>query len=191
MSQCVRGKGRTLTVCIPSPDVVKQLPLTLYFSRTPHNFIMLTQQKVFLGPLVVLNRFLLSGHRASIASVYPLPFLIPTCASLKYGSTMYLVLCFSIFVYILPAWLNSKLPLYKVYSLFLPFFSHTGTITATCQSLGTLFSSQAFWKILVSHWIPISLLVAIASVVHHPLLLLYFSDLSSVPVCLQTITENS
>ena len=100
--------------------------------------------------------------KVKIASVQPLPFLKPICASLKNGSTLYLARCSRTLAYSLPLWLSREMPLYIPQSLLLPFFFHIGTMTARCHSSGTFLSFHAFWKMEV---MPISPFAMMASIV--------------------------
>ena len=109
--------------------------------------------------------FSLSCLKAKVASVQPLPFLKPICASLRNGSTLCLARCSQTFAYILPTWLSREMFLYIPQSLLLPFFFHISTMTARCQSSGTFLSFHAFWKMEVSQVTPIFPLVRMASVV--------------------------
>ena len=107
----------------------------------------------------------LSCLRAMIASVHPLPFLKPIGTSLSRGSTLYRVRYSRIFAYILPVWLRRDIPRHVLQSFLLPFFFQTGAMTARCQSSGTFLSVHAFWNIVVSQVVSVSLHARTASVV--------------------------
>ena len=74
---------------------------------------------------------------------------------------------------------RSDVPLYVPQSFLLPFFVQIGTTVACCQSSGTFLSFQAFWNIVVSHVIPVSLHASMTSVVISSTRLLSFFGLSS------------
>ena len=86
---------------------------------------------------IVFNSLFAQFSERKIASVHPLPFLKPICASLSRGSTLYRVRCLKIFANILPVWLRRDLPRYVLQSFLLPFFFQIDTTTAHCQSSGT------------------------------------------------------
>ena len=175
-----------------APMLSRSWPCTLYISRVCHSLSLFTLSNAFswstktmFSSLSHSVTFSLSCPKAKIASVQPLPFLKPICASLGMVLPCNQFVVFGLWHAFFTLGLVGRC-LCISHSLLCCLSSSILVLWLLAASrLGLCFLLHAFWKIEISQVMPISPLVRMPSVVTSSILGLLFLGLVSLPIGLQ------